>query len=95
MAGTLDVDYRGCQTTTRSGRTCQKWSETTPHSHNKLPENYPNKGLGDHNYCRNPDGEGTIWCYTTDSSIRWEYCDPIGESTDDSTGNFSLEKALR
>jgi len=32
-------------------------------------------GLGDHNYCRNPDGEKTIWCYTTDVSKRWEYCD--------------------
>ena len=34
-------------------------------------------GLGDHNYCRNPDGEsGGIWCYTTDPKKRWEYCDP-------------------
>merc|ERR1712136_383893 len=29
------------------------------------------------NYCRNPDGEDTIWCYTTDEGSRWEYCDPI------------------
>ncbi len=27
------------------------------------------------NYCRNPDGEPTLWCYTTDNETRWDYCD--------------------
>ena len=27
------------------------------------------------NYCRNPDGESTVWCYTTDPNETWEYCD--------------------
>lgn len=31
------------------------------------------------NFCRNPDGEDTIWCYTTDPDTRWELCDPIAE----------------
>ena len=35
------------------------------------------KGLGQHNYCRNPSSGSTIWCYTTDPVKRWEYCDPI------------------
>lgn len=26
------------------------------------------------NYCRNPDDDIRPWCYTTDPSIRWEYC---------------------
>lgn len=26
------------------------------------------------NYCRNPDGDEGPWCYTTDPSVRWEYC---------------------
>ena len=26
------------------------------------------------NYCRNPDGSATVWCYTTSRSKRWEYC---------------------
>jgi len=39
--------------------------------------NYPDGGLGDHNSCRNPDGEASIWCYTTDENVRWEYCDGL------------------
>lgn len=31
------------------------------------------RGL-EENYCRNPDGEKKPWCYTTNSSVRWEYC---------------------
>uniref|UniRef100_A0A2K5JZG6 Plasminogen n=1 Tax=Colobus angolensis palliatus TaxID=336983 RepID=A0A2K5JZG6_COLAP len=26
------------------------------------------------NYCRNPDPVAAPWCYTTDPSVRWEYC---------------------
>lgn len=26
------------------------------------------------NYCRNPDNDKSPWCYTTDPSVRWEYC---------------------
>lgn len=28
----------------------------------------------DKNYCRNPDGESSPWCYTTNPNQRWEYC---------------------
>ena len=35
------------------------------------------RGLGDHNYCRNPYSEsGGIWCYTTNKNDVWDYCDP-------------------
>ncbi|XP_070571281.1 plasminogen-like [Ptychodera flava] len=63
---------------TVNGNTCQEWTEQSPHQHERTPENYPNTGLGEHNYCRNPDGWNSSWCYTTDSSIRWELCD-IGQ----------------
>merc|ERR1719187_2788019 len=59
-------DYKGKQTKTRSGKTCQKWSSMTPHM-----SRYP---LLPSNYCRNPDGEPSIWCYTTDPNKRWDYC---------------------
>jgi integrin beta 3 len=78
LAGDKDAGYRGCQTHTSSGKECQKWNVHSPHSHRNItPNNTRNKGLGDHNYCRNPDAEDTIWCYTTDPDTRWEYCSPL------------------
>jgi hypothetical protein len=72
-------DYRGAIAETITGRTCQAWAAQSPHSHSRTPNNYPEFGLeGEHNYCRNPDGEPTAWCYTTDPGSRWELCD-VGE----------------
>ncbi|XP_059898409.1 plasminogen [Gadus macrocephalus] len=65
--------YRGTIATTVSGKTCQPWSSQIPHNHNRAPENYPCGGL-ENNYCRNPDNEKMPWCYTTDSEVRWDYC---------------------
>ena len=69
------VDYRGTQSTSRNNRPCQNWSEQSPHKHTRTVENYPDAGLGDHNYCRNPDPESFSlpWCYTT-SGGTWDYC---------------------
>jgi len=43
----------------------------------RTPENYPNAGLGDHNYCRNPSGFKKIGCVTTDQGVLWEECDTL------------------
>ena len=77
MRGSKGSGYRGCQTKTKSGRTCQKWSVQSPQSH-KVQQD-ASKGIGDHNYCRNPvpSSTPTIWCYTNDPATRWEYCDPV------------------
>jgi len=71
------VGYHGCQNKTKSGRTCQQWTSQSPHTHDRTPTQFYGKNLGHHNFCRNPDDEPTIWCYTTDSNKRWEWCNPV------------------
>ncbi|XP_062980539.1 plasminogen [Elgaria multicarinata webbii] len=66
-------DYRGTVALTASGERCQPWAAQAPHKHARTPENYPCKNL-EENYCRNPDGETSPWCYTTNPKKRWEYC---------------------
>jgi len=72
-------NYIGTHSTTRSGRTCQRWDSNTPHKPNapsKKASNYPDASIADAaNYCRNTDGEPSPWCYTTDKRKRWEFCD--------------------
>ncbi|XP_066289695.1 uncharacterized protein [Branchiostoma lanceolatum] len=65
--------YRGAWSITESARLCQRWDSQTPHSHANTPARKPSQGL-DNNFCRNPDGENSVWCYTTDPGKRWERC---------------------
>ncbi|XP_033487860.2 plasminogen-like [Epinephelus lanceolatus] len=65
--------YRGMTSETISGKKCQDWSAMTPHNHSYTPQNYPKADLR-MNLCRNPDGDEAPWCYTTDPSVRWEFC---------------------
>eukprot|EP00058_Branchiostoma_floridae_P011020 XP_002596508.1 hypothetical protein BRAFLDRAFT_73817 [Branchiostoma floridae] len=88
----------GIVAVTTSGRTCQAWDSQTPHEHSRTAANYPSSGL-DGNFCRNPDGESGVWCYTTDPNERWELCDvEVCESTSSlqsaSLPDFYLEIAL-
>lgn len=81
----FQYEYRGTMNTTANGKTCQRWSAQTPHTHSRTDANYPGTGLGNHNYCRNPDGQSNgAWCYTTDAKVRWEYCD-VPDCKDDPT----------
>ncbi|XP_077987234.1 uncharacterized protein LOC144441598 [Glandiceps talaboti] len=70
-------DYRGTVSVTETGKTCQYWTDQSPHEHDYTEQRFPNGGLGDHNYCRNP-GKGqdnpTVWCYTIYQYKRWENC---------------------
>ncbi|XP_078617867.1 fibrocystin-L-like isoform X2 [Branchiostoma floridae x Branchiostoma japonicum] len=66
--------YRGTVSVTNTGKTCQRWDSQTPHEHSRTPANNPSSGL-EENYCRNPDNEPGVWCYTTDPNSRWEPCD--------------------
>ena len=74
--GLTGEGYTGTLSTTKSGKTCQRWDGTSPHWHNQNPDNFPEKSLtAAENYCRNPDGEPAPWCYTTDPEERWDFCD--------------------
>ena len=47
-----------------------------PHNHDYYPSDYEYDGLDD-NYCRNPNSSNSIWCYTTDERMKWEYCEEL------------------
>ncbi|XP_019628635.1 PREDICTED: plasminogen-like [Branchiostoma belcheri] len=67
------ASYRGTVSVTRTGKTCQRWDRLFPHVHSKLFE-HPSSEL-EENYCRNPDGEPGVWCFTEDPSVRFELCE--------------------
>ena len=81
VEGITETIYRGTLNVSRSGIPCQKWTRQTPHNHGNRPSDRAGAGLGDHNYCRNPDNEPNgAWCYTTDIDVRWEYCSCSGNN---------------
>ena len=71
----LGRGYNGTMNITRSGKTCQCWSEQAPHQFILSSKQYP-EIAGGHNYCRNPGSRAPKgpWCFTTDPNTRWEYC---------------------
>lgn len=71
MCGCADVrqsDYRGHFSVTSNGFNCKEWS---------MADNFPNNGLEDGAFCRNPNGVGQrAWCFVEDGNgVMWDYCD--------------------
>ena len=71
-----NTGYRGKLNKDENGYPCQYWTSNWPNRHSRTPSNYPNTGLGNHNYCRNPDGENDFWCYGGNKGVpkRWTRC---------------------
>lgn len=67
--------YMGNVNVTQSGIPCQKWDVQSPHTHFQPPDVFPQVQNAE-NYCRNADAEEPYpWCYTVNSSVRWQWCD--------------------
>jgi hypothetical protein len=83
VMGTNGQDYRGKQTKTKSGLTCQAWNVDIPNNRGSItPTAFPQADLSK-NYCRNPDNRtGGIWCFTTDLNTPFEQCDSINGDND-------------
>jgi len=84
--------YNGSVSQTDSGSSCLKWTD--------FPDymlQYPDRGLGDHNHCRNPDRASNPWCFFRQKSgaIGWAYCDcHQGEHSLLLVGFFFLNKSF-
>jgi len=73
-ASVNQADYRGTISTTESGKECKVWDEV-------VVQTFPDSGLEDNNYCRNPNGAyNRAGCYT--GEYEWEDCNvPICEES--------------
>lgn len=69
------VEYRGEEQSSSSGLTCLNWTNTTrDYDVNIHPDSQT--GVGDHNYCRNPDSSERPWCYIAgpDGTVQRQFC---------------------
>ncbi|XP_039598899.1 tissue-type plasminogen activator-like, partial [Polypterus senegalus] len=71
------VRYRGTWSVTESGNTCLNWNATAVMNkkYQARRQDAHQLGLGNHNYCRNPDSDKQPWCHVyKGSQLTWEYC---------------------
>ena len=71
------LTYSGEVSVSQQNIPCQRWDLQHPHIHvHTDPSMFPDHTLADAaNYCRAPNGNGWLWCYTTSVEQRWDYCD--------------------
>ncbi|XP_061428553.1 urokinase-type plasminogen activator-like [Lethenteron reissneri] len=58
-------NYRGTMSVTEGRRRCLHWNSplVLRQQHSAFSAQARDSGIGDHNYCRNPDGNTRPWCY--------------------------------
>ncbi|XP_052533625.1 hyaluronan-binding protein 2 isoform X2 [Tympanuchus pallidicinctus] len=70
--------YRGRVNQAENGRTCLHWNS---HLLLDFPTNAFMKdaelfGIGEHNFCRNPDDDQKPWCFIRkNGKVKWDFCD--------------------
>ncbi|KAM8885269.1 phosphoinositide-3-kinase-interacting protein 1 [Spinachia spinachia] len=73
--GSSGVQYRGDAHSSSSGLPCLNWTNTSrDYNHESHPD--AQTGVGDHNYCRNPDSSERPWCYIAgpDGTVQRQFC---------------------
>ncbi|CAM4727131.1 unnamed protein product [Leuciscus chuanchicus] len=69
--------YRGKVSETEEGDECLDWNSEFILDKGLFPSTLfaSSEGLGQHNFCRNPDGDKKPWCFIKkDKKLRWDHC---------------------
>ncbi|XP_069837862.1 hyaluronan-binding protein 2 [Dendropsophus ebraccatus] len=70
--------YRGHASQTEKGHQCLPWDShlLVREGVNAFIPDIWQSGIGEHNFCRNPDGAEKPWCYfqDKDGELRWDMC---------------------
>ncbi|KAI4550793.1 hypothetical protein MJT46_018300 [Ovis ammon polii x Ovis aries] len=71
--------YRGKVSRTVNQHSCLYWNShlLLQEKYNVFMEDAEAHGIGEHNFCRNPDGDKKPWCFfkVNNAKVKWEYCD--------------------
>ncbi|XP_044516116.1 LOW QUALITY PROTEIN: hyaluronan-binding protein 2 [Gracilinanus agilis] len=81
------LNYRGKVSKTISHLTCLHWNSylLLEEAYNIFMEDAKKHDIGEHNYCRNPDGDKSPWCFAKldKNTVIWEFCDVTPCSSSD------------
>ncbi|XP_009579343.1 PREDICTED: hyaluronan-binding protein 2, partial [Fulmarus glacialis] len=70
--------YRGRVNQAVNGKTCLHWNSHVllDYPINAFMEDADSYGIGEHNFCRNPDEDEKPWCYVKKNhKVEWDFCD--------------------
>ncbi|XP_053398506.1 uncharacterized protein LOC123558066 isoform X2 [Mercenaria mercenaria] len=68
--------YSGHWNKSYSGKECRRWDENEGHlARGSVDLMFPDKTItAAENFCRDPLGNGYLWCYVHESGVTWEPC---------------------